>query len=176
MRAKLPWSSSLQQLKEPGNACRELQNKDKESTAQRVFEQDREKYALVVDMLRDQLPVRHIAKTAQMSFGTISSIRRHAGLSAEKEREALVETMRCAARVVAERVLECSDQMSSRDSSIALGILVDKLQLTQGEATSITINRNEQVMTHQEWESLIESLPRANARVIDFESNVEGEK
>ena len=71
-------------------------------------------------MLRDQLPVRHIAKTAQMSFGTISSIRRHAGLSAEKEREALVETMRCAARVVAERVLECSEQMSPRDSSIAL--------------------------------------------------------
>ena len=152
MRAKLSYarSSSLQQLQEPGNACRELQNKDKESTAQRVFEQDREKYALVVEMLRDQLPVRHIAKTAQMSFGTISSIRRHAGLSAETEQEASHRdhALRCPrCRRAGSGVRR---QISPSDSSIALGILIDKLQLTQGEATSITITRNEQVMTHDE--------------------------
>jgi hypothetical protein len=36
-----------------------------------VFEKDREQYDLAVEMLREQLPVRHIAKTAQISFSTI---------------------------------------------------------------------------------------------------------
>jgi hypothetical protein len=50
--------------------------------AQNVFDRDREKYDLVVQMLKNQLPVRHISKIAQVSFSTISSIGRHAGLSA----------------------------------------------------------------------------------------------
>jgi hypothetical protein len=167
----LPWSSSSEELQEPGNACRELEIKGKERSGQDVFEQDREKYDLVVKMMRDQLPVRHIAKTAKISFSTISAIRRHAGLSVETEKEALTHTIRTAARVVAERVLEPGDQMSSRDSSIALGILIDKLQLTQGEATSITITRNEQVMTHDEYNRLLANLQ--SAQLIEI-SNSQG--
>jgi hypothetical protein len=96
----LPRFPSSEELQEPGNACRELEIKGKERPGQDVFEQDRERYDLAVKMMRDQLPVRHIAKTAQISFSTISAIRRHAGLSVETEKEALTDTIRTAARVV----------------------------------------------------------------------------
>jgi uncharacterized protein YerC len=170
----LPWSSSSEELQEPGNACRELEIKDKECTGQKVFEQDPAKYNRVVEMLREQLPVRHISKTAQMSFSTISAIRRHSGLSVETQKEALTDTIRTAARVVAERVLELGEQMSPRDASVSLGILTDKLATLQGEPCFISVNRSEQVLTHQEWNRMIAALPTAKAYVIDSTESAEG--
>ena len=175
MLLTLPRFPSSEEQQEQGNACRELETK-KIETGANLFERNREKYDLVVEMLRDQRPVRDIAKECQVSFSTLSSVRRHAGLSAEAEKDALTETIRVAARVVAERVLELGDQMSPKEASISLGILVDKLQLTQGEATSICLTRSERVLTHQEWLSLIDALPLANATVVNSESNAEGAK
>ena len=60
------------------------------------------------------------------------------------------------------------------DLSIALGILIDKLQLTQGEATSITITRNEQVMTHDEYNRLLANLP--SAQVIEISNSQEADE
>jgi hypothetical protein len=174
----LPWSSSSEEPQKKDTCrelCQELEAKHKVCTGQRMFEQEPEKYNRVAEMLSQQLPIRDIAKECQVGFSTISSIRRHAGLSLETEKDALTETIRCAARVVAERVLELGEKMSPKEASVLLGILTDKLLVLQGEPNFIADNRSEHVLTHQEYNFIVESLPQANARVVNSESNAEGE-
>jgi hypothetical protein len=170
----LPRASASEELQEPENPCRELEIKNKGQPGQSVFEREPEKYRRVVEMIEQQRPVRDIAKECQVSFSTITSIRRHAGLSAENEREALTETIRCAARVVAERVLELGELMSPKEASISLGILTDKLLILSGEPNFISVNRSEQIMTHDEYNRILCSLP--SAQVIEISNSQEADE
>ena len=71
-----------------------------------------------------------------------------------------------------ERLAELIPEMSPRDLTIAAGVATEKWLLLADQATSITINRDDQVK-HTSFNDMLASLPTANARIIDSDDAAE---
>jgi hypothetical protein len=148
-----------------------LEKKHFEFTRERLFARDREKYELIVSMLSEGLAVRMISRACRVSHNTVENVRRREGRPVAEDRARLLEVVKSASRICAERLEELAPEMGARDAAIAFGILTEKQLLLQGDATQIIVNREEQ-MSHQDFNALLNSLPRADAKVIEV--NAEG--
>jgi hypothetical protein len=138
-----------------------------EFTGERLAERRPRIYALVCKMIAERLSTRSIARACGVSPNTVEACRRREGASVDALKEELLAIVRSGARLCAERVQELAPEMDARDASVAFGILTEKLLLLSGEATVI-IGSDERVK-HEDFNALLEALPRADARVIEAE-------
>ena len=137
-------------------------------TGQRLFERDPEKYSVVISLIAEgTVPDAYIAKLCGVSRNTVNGVREREKIPVEQEKERILKNVRTGLRMVTERIVELAPGMSARDAIIAAGVLAEKMQLLSGEATAIIITAGEKVK-HQDFNSLIDALPAADATVIEM--------
>jgi hypothetical protein len=129
-------------------------------------------YAAAVKMIAEGLSTAMIARALGVSQNTVQAVRLREPVELEKTR--FLDLVRNASRLCVERLCELIPTMSARDASIASGIMLEKSLLLAGEATSITLKKDEQSLAHQDFNAILNSLPQANARVVCDSPN-EGE-
>jgi len=140
-------------------------------TGERLFERDPEKYGVIVSLIAEgTVPDAYIAKLCGVSRNTVNGIREREKIPVEQEKERILKNVRTGLRMVTERIVELAPGMSARDAIIAAGVLAEKMQLLSGEATAIIVNAGEKVK-HQDFNSLIDALPAADAVVIEMGSS-----
>lgn len=105
-------------------------------TAELLFERDVEKYKLIVTALAGGLSIRKMAKALRVSPGTITAVRDREGLSIGAQKGGIVRLLQQFAAAGAERLLEELHDIPIDKLPVALGIVIDKMQLLAGEATS----------------------------------------
>ena len=144
-----------------------------EFSGRRLFERDPRRYAAIVKAIAEGLGTNMIANAFGVSHNTVQAVRLREPLELEKTR--LLDLVKSTSRLCLERLAELIPTMSPRDAAIASGILIEKSLLLSGEATSITLNKNEESLAHQSFNDLLASLPQADCRVVcDSPGEVEG--
>lgn len=134
-------------------------------TGERLFARYPQKYQLCVRMIAEGLATRQIARALQVSANTVVAVREREKLPVEALKQSLLTDVRNAAKLCVERVIELAPEMTGRDAAIASGIMIEKMQLLSGEATSITEHKEDRIK-HAEFNALIDSLPLADAREV----------
>ena len=108
-----------------------------EFSGDRLFERRPEVYRAVVSMLAEGLGTTSIARACQVSPNTIYAVRDREGISIESERKELLRNLRKAAKLSVERALDLLPALkNAKDAAITAAVMIDKLQLLSGEATS----------------------------------------
>lgn len=108
-----------------------------EYSGDRLFSQRPEVYRAVVSMLAEGIGTTTIAKACQVSPNTIYAVRNREGITIESERKELLRNLRQAAKLSVEKTLDLLPSLkSARDAAITAAVMIDKLQLLSGEATS----------------------------------------
>jgi regulatory LuxR family protein len=134
-------------------------------TGERLFARYPQKYQLCVRMIAEGLATRQIARALQISANTVIAVREREKIPVEALKQSLLTDVRNAAKLCVERVIELAPEMTGRDAAIASGIMIEKMQLLSGEATSITEHKEDKIK-HAEFNALIDSLPLANAHEV----------
>jgi hypothetical protein len=108
-----------------------------EFSGDRLFAQRPEIYRAVVSMLAEGIVTTTIAKACQVSPNTIYAVRDREGVTIESERKELLKNLRQAAKLSVEKTLDLLPSLkSAKDAAITAAVMIDKLQLLSGEATS----------------------------------------
>lgn len=108
-----------------------------EFSGDRLFDQRPEVYRAVVSMLAEGIGTTTIAKACQVSPNTIYAVRNREGITIESERKELLKNLRQAAKLSVEKTLDLLPSIkSAKDAAITAAVMIDKLQLLSGEATS----------------------------------------
>lgn len=108
-----------------------------EYSGDRLFSQRPEIYRAVVSMLAEGIGTTTIAKACQVSPNTIYAVRDREGVTIESERKELLKNLRQAAKLSVEKTLDLLPSLkSAKDAAITAAVMIDKLQLLSGEATS----------------------------------------
>jgi len=113
-------------------------------TGERFFLRDPERYRLVVDLLANGYGRLRIAAILHVNHHTVAAVQRRENLPIAIEKQRLAGLARYGAGLCLEGVVEdLADPerraaISTRDKGIVAGVLVDKMQLLSGHATSIT--------------------------------------
>lgn len=108
-----------------------------EYSGDRLFSQRPEVYRAVVSMLAEGIGTTTIAKACQVSPNTIYAVRAREGVTIESERKELLKNLRQAAKLSVEKTLDLLPSLkSAKDAAITAAVMIDKLQLLSGEATS----------------------------------------
>jgi hypothetical protein len=139
-----------------------------EFSGRRLFERKPKIYAAICKAIAEGLSTAMIARAFGVSQNTVQAVRLREPTELEKTR--ILELVRSASRLCVERVLELAPTMTARDASIASGIMLEKALLLSGEATSITLNKNEESLSHEDFNALLNSLPAepSQADVIEI--------
>jgi hypothetical protein len=146
-----------------------------EYSGYRFYQRDPRKYALACRMISESLSTSMIARALAISPSTVQAVRLRENISVEVERSRLLDLVRGASRLCVERLTELIPSMSARDAAISAGILIEKQQLLSGEATFISSAKHEQ-LSHVDFNTLLESLPRATARLVPESGGVVEDK
>lgn len=147
-------------------------------TGERLAQRSPQKYRLIVEMLLEgTLSQNQIARAVKVSVNTVKAVREREKIPVETVKEKIVGNIRQGLLVTSERVVELAPNMTARDAVIAVGVLTEKMQLLSGEATQIVGNVGDKVK-HADFNALIDSLPVADAEVIEMGSpgGTEGQK
>lgn len=149
-----------------------------EFTGERLAERNPEKYRLVVELITEGvLAEAQIAKACRVSRNTVRAVREREKIPVEQVKVRIKANIREALLASSERVMELAPTMSARDAVIAVGVLSEKMQLLDGEATAIVGTVGDKVR-HADFNDLVESLPAADAHVVEMgsPSGTEGQK
>lgn len=118
-------------------AAEERLNTLGEYSGDRLFSHRPEVYRAVVSMLAEGIGTTTIAKACQVSPNTIYAVRNREGITIESERKELLRNLRQAAKLSVEKTLDLLPSLkSAKDAAITAAVMIDKLQLLSGEATS----------------------------------------
>jgi hypothetical protein len=136
-----------------------------EFTGERLLARRPEVYRAVVRMAAEGQSISATARALSVSRNTVAAVREREGISIEQEKKELLRDVRRAARLSVERAIELVPSINSaKDAAIVAAVMVDKMQLLSGEATS----RVEKVEVNQDKLSeMLAALPVLEAEVVD---------
>jgi hypothetical protein len=136
-----------------------------EFTGERLLDRRPEVYRAVVRMAAEGQSISATARALSVSRNTVAAVREREGISIEQEKKELLRDVRRAARMSVERAIELVPSINSaKDAAIVAAVMVDKMQLLSGEATS----RIEKVEVNQDkLAEMLASLPVLEAEVVD---------
>ena len=112
-------------------------------TAARLFSKNPERYRLIVSVIAEGLPIRWICQAFKVSHHSIQAIREREPKIIATEKRLLAGKHRFASRICVEKIIEALEHLEPKDLrdvqslGVLNGILVEKMQLLDGEATSI---------------------------------------
>ena len=112
-------------------------------TAARLFAKNPERYRLIVSVIAEGLPIRWICQAFKVSHHSIQAIREREPEIIATEKRLLAGKHRFASRICVEKIIEALEHLEPKDLrdvqslGVLNGILVEKMQLLDGEATSI---------------------------------------
>ena len=129
-------------------------------------------YRAIVYALAKGYPMRDIAFILKVSTGTVQAIAARECNNLPPAKEAILAKLKVGALAAVERVQELIPTLDGRDAVIAAGILADKMLLLSGEANVIVAKQRE-APTHEDFNAMINSLPKANAKVVDHDHIVQ---
>lgn len=138
-----------------------------EFTGERLHRDRPGVYAAIVRMAAEGLSISATARALGVSRNTVCAVREREGISVEQERKELLKDLRKASRLGVEKVLELMpDLKSAKDAAITAAVMLDKMQLLSGEATS----RVERVEVRPDQvKAFVDSLPVIEAELVEGE-------
>jgi transposase-like protein len=136
-----------------------------EFTGERLLARRPDVYRAVVRMAAEGQSISATARALGVSRNTVCAVRDREGFSIEQDKKDLLRDVRRAARLSVERAIELVPSINSaKDAAIVAAVMVDKMQLLSGEATS----RVEKVEVNQDkLAEMLASLPVLEAEVVD---------
>ena len=136
-----------------------------EFTGERLLARRPDVYRAVVRMAAEGQSISATARALSVSRNTVAAVREREGISIEQEKKELLRDVRRAARLSVERAIELVPSINNaKDAAIVAAVMVDKMQLLSGEATS----RIEKVETNQDkLAEMLAALPILEAEVVD---------
>lgn len=135
-----------------------------EFTGERLLARRPDAYQAIIRMSAEGLSISAQARALGVSRNTVCAVREREGFSIEQEKKDLLRDVRRAARLSVERAIELVPGIqNAKDAAIVAAVMVDKMQLLSGEATS----RVEKVEVSQDKLSeMLASLPVLEAEVL----------
>ena len=135
-----------------------------EFSGERLLARRPEVYRAICRMSAEGLSMSAMARALGVSRNTVAAVQEREGISIEQHKKELLRNVRTAARLSVERVVELVPTINNaKDAAIVAAVMVDKLQLLSGEATS----RVEKVEVSQDKLSeMLASLPLLEAEVV----------
>jgi len=135
-----------------------------EFSGERLLARRPEVYRAICRMSAEGLSMSAMARALGVSRNTVAAVQEREGISIEQHKKELLRNVRTAARLSVERVVELVPTINNaKDAAIVAAVMVDKLQLLSGEATS----RVEKVEVSQDKLSeMLASLPVLEAEVL----------
>ena len=135
-----------------------------EFTGERLLARRPDAYQAIIRMSAEGLSISAQARALGVSRNTVCAVRDREGFSIEQDKKDLLRDVRRAARLSVERAIELVPGIqNAKDAAIVAAVMVDKMQLLSGEATS----RVEKVEVNQDKLSeLLASLPVLEAEVL----------
>ena len=135
-----------------------------EFSGERLLARRPEVYRAICRMSAEGLSMSAMARALGVSRNTVAAVQEREQFPIEQHKKELLKNVRTAARLSVERVVELVPSINNaKDAAIVAAVMVDKLQLLSGEATS----RVEKVEVNQDKLSeLLASLPVLEAEVL----------
>jgi hypothetical protein len=135
-----------------------------EFTGERLLARRPDAYQAIIRMSAEGLSISAQARALGVSRNTVCAVRDREGFSIEQDKKDLLRDVRRAARLSVERAIELVPCIqNAKDAAIVAAVMVDKMQLLSGEATS----RVEKVEVSQDKLSeMLASLPVLEAEVL----------
>ena len=135
-----------------------------EFTGERLLARRPDAYQAIIRMSAEGLSISAQARALGVSRNTVCAVRDREGFSIEQDKKDLLRDVRRAARLSVERAIELVPCIqNAKDAAIVAAVMVDKMQLLSGEATS----RVEKVEVNQDKLSeMLASLPVLEAEVL----------
>lgn len=129
-------------------------------------------YRAIVALSGADYSLREVSQLLGVSKNTVSAVIESEPDAVGTLKQRTAKTLRRAAHQLAERILDRTDDIPIGQAAVTLGIVIDKAQLLDGEATAIIESRPS--ARHSDWEDTlreVETLKRAAGRVIDVDDN-----
>jgi hypothetical protein len=135
-----------------------------EFTGERLLARRPDAYQAIIRMSAEGLSISAQARALGVSRNTVCAVRDREGFSIEQDKKDLLRDVRRAARLSVERAIELVPCIqNAKDAAIVAAVMVDKMQLLSGEATS----RVEKVEVSQDkLAEMLASLPVLEAEVL----------
>ena len=135
-----------------------------EFSGERLLARRPEVYRAICRMSAEGLSMSAMARALGVSRNTVAAVQDREQFPIEQQKKELLKNVRTAARLSVERVVELVPSINNaKDAAIVAAVMVDKLQLLSGEATS----RVEKVEVNQDKLSeMLASLPVLEAEVL----------
>jgi hypothetical protein len=135
-----------------------------EFTGERLLARRPDAYQAIIRMSAEGLSISAQARALGVSRNTVCAVRDREGFSIEQDKKDLLRDVRRAARLSVERAIELVPCIqNAKDAAIVAAVMVDKMQLLSGEATS----RVEKVEVSQDKLSeMLAALPVLEAEVL----------
>lgn len=123
-----------------------------------------EVYRAICRMSAEGLSMSAMARALGVSRNTVAAVQEREGITIEQHKKELLRNVRTAARLSVERVVELVPTINNaKDAAIVAAVMVDKLQLLSGEATS----RVERVEVSQDkFSEMLASLPLLEVEIV----------
>jgi hypothetical protein len=150
-------------------------------TGERLFRDRPDVYKAVVKMLAEPgVSIRSICATLHVTDDTVRAVKERENISIAAQKKAVLSNITYGLRLASERVIELMPEASARDALIGVGILGEKMQLLSGDATArLDVDLNHRFDVGEELRKLNEEaremIKRAKARVIDSDTDLNGE-
>ena len=139
-------------------------------TAERLYSQKPEKFQAIVHWLAqpEHYGLLRIAKLVGVHHMTVAAVRDLYTSSVDIEKARLAKLCKTGAELCLERIIEEVPSLPANTLGLTAAQLIDKYQLLTGGATSrIEDGRKPGVLTHEEFNKMLEGLPKADAHVIE---------
>lgn len=136
------------------------------STGERVLRDRPALYESIVRALGEGMGIRQTARALDVHTDTVAAIRDRESHRVGTLKQVTASNLRRFAAVASERLLEEVDKLAPLQLAIATGIAIDKSQLLEGQATSIT--------EHRDTDKRIEDLDAIEAELTQAEITVSG--
>lgn len=146
------YREALEGLKEGKRAAGEF-------SGERLFEREPDKYRAIVAALAEGLGQRAIARAFRVSVNTVRAVMVRERGPVDTEKRVISLRLREFVRLASDRLLDEIDLIPIDKLPVALGIVADKMQLLDGEATAI-VGQSADRLKVDAFNELVASLPQ----------------
>jgi hypothetical protein len=135
-----------------------------EFTGERLFRRKPDLYRIILSSLAEGMGIRQISRAFHVSVNTVMAVRDREGSVIDTEKSKIQSNLSKFARVASERLLEEVDYIDIDKLGVPLGIVIDKMQLLAGQATS----RIEHVAAPaiDDFNRIIDALPVVEGELV----------
>lgn len=142
----------------------EVQESLGEFTGERLFKRKPDLYRIILSALAEGMGIRQISRAFHVSTNTIMAVRDRESSVIDTEKTKISMNLRKFARLATERLIEEVDFIDIDKLGVPLGIVIDKMQLLDGQATS----RIEHVPAPaiDDFNRIIDALPVVEGEIV----------